>query len=367
MTRAKWSSLGLSLLVIVLLVIWMAAGEVKVASDEAPEEPASEQVAITRVEVTPVSARTYQPALKLQGQLEPWQSVQVSARVDGTVEQLNVQLGGQQVKAGTVLATLSTDGRDTVVQRWQASIRKLEADLAAARKLRSSNLAAETEILRLQSELAAARAELAAAELVLNHLKPIAPFDATVNRREVDEGSLVQVGTPPLFELVQIDRLKATGQIPPQQSAALVQPGGQAVDIQLLDGSRLAGVVSFVASAANSDTRSFAVEVVVENPELKRAAGGSASLSIQLPEQQATFISPAYLGGLDDDGRPGVKYVDADNRVVFETVRLLSVSTDGAWVAGLPPEIRLISRGGAGFVSPGEQVRPVDTSDQRGG
>ena len=182
-----------------------------------------------------------------------------------------------------------------------------------------------------------------------------------MNRREVDEGSLVQVGTP-LFELVQIDRLKATGQIP-QQSAALVQPG-QAVDIQLLDGSRLAGVVSFVASAANSDTRSFAVEVVVENPELKRAAGGSASLSIQLPEQQATFISPAYLG-LDDDGRPGVKFVDADNRVVFETVRLLSVSTDGAWVAGLPPEIRLITRGG-GFVSPGEQVRPVDTSDQRG-
>jgi multidrug efflux system membrane fusion protein len=97
---------------------------------------------------------------------------------------------------------------------------------------------------------------------------------------------------------------------------------------------------------------------------LKRAAGGSASLSIQLPEQQATFISPAYLG-LDDDGRPGVKFVDADNRVVFETVRLLSVSTDGAWVAGLPPEIRLITRGG-GFVSPGEQVRPVDTSDQRG-
>ena len=106
MARAKWSSLGLSLLVIVLLVIWMATGEVKVASEEAPEAPASEQVSVTRVEVTPVSARAYQPALKLQGQLKPWQSVQVSARVAGTVEQLNVQLG-QQVKAGTVLATLS--------------------------------------------------------------------------------------------------------------------------------------------------------------------------------------------------------------------------------------------------------------------
>lgn len=359
MTRAKWSSLGLSLLIIVLLVIWMLTGELKVASEEAPDEPASEERALTRVEVASVSAEPYQPSLKLQGQLEPWQSVQVSARVAGTVERLNVQLG-QQVAAGTVLATLSTDGRDTVVARWQASIRKLEADLAAARKLRSSNLAAETEILRLQSELAAARAELAAAELDLAHLKPAAPFDAIVNRRDVDEGSLVQVGSP-LFELVQIDHLKASGQIP-QQSAALVHPG-QTVDIQLLDGTRLVGVVSFVASAANPETRSFAVEVEVENPELKRAAGGSASLSIRLPEQKAMFVSPAYLG-LDGDGRPGVKFVDDDNRVVFESVRLLSVSTEGAWVSGLPQEIRLITRGG-GFVSEGEQVRPVDASDRR--
>ncbi|MGC8121069.1 efflux RND transporter periplasmic adaptor subunit [Marinobacter sp. VGCF2001] len=360
MTRAKWSSLGLSLLVVVVLVIWMMTGQVKIASTEAPDAPAQEQKTLTRVEVTPVRAELYQPALKLQGQLEPWQSVQVSARVAGTVEQLTVQLG-QQVKAGTVLATLSTDGRDAVVRRWRASIRKLEADLAAARKLRASNLAAETEILGLQSELAAARAELAGAELALEHLRPTAPFDAVVNRREVDEGSLVQVGSP-LFELVQVNRLKATGRIP-QQSAARVQPG-QAVGIQLLDGSRLAGVVSFVASAADPDTRSFAVEAIVENPDLKRAAGGSASLSIRLPEQSATFISPAYLG-LDGDGRPGVKFVGVDDRVVFEPVQLLSVSTDGAWVAGLPSEIRLITRG-AGFVTPGEQVRPVDTSDQRG-
>jgi len=350
----------LSFLVAVSLVVWMATGEVRVTSTEAPEASAPEKQSLTRVEVTPVSARLYQPALKLQGQLEPWQSVQVSARVAGTVRQLNVQLG-QQVKAGTVLATLSMDGRGRVVERWRASIRKLEADLAAARQLRASQLAAETEILRLQSDLAAARAELAAAELAVEHLKPEAPFDAIVNRRDVDEGSLVQVGSP-LFELVQIDRLKATGQIP-QQSADRVQPG-QVVDIQLLDGSRLAGVVSFVASAASPDTRSFAVEVVVENPERKRAAGGSSSLSIRLPEQEAIFLSPAYLG-LDDDGRPGVKYVDEDDRVVFATVRLLSVSTEGAWVSGLPGDIRLITRGG-GFVSEGEQVRPVDVSDQRG-
>ncbi|MBE0485731.1 efflux RND transporter periplasmic adaptor subunit [Marinobacter sp.] len=360
MTKAKLGSLGLSLLILVILVIWMATGDVKVASKQAPDEPQDQEAELTQVEVETLKATAYQPTLKLQGQLEPWREVMVSARVAGTVERMQAQLG-QSVEAGQALLTLSVDGRDSVVARWRASIQKLEADLAAARRLRASNLAAETDILGLQSDLAAARAELAAAELAVEHLTPRAPFDAVVNRREVDQGTLVQVGTP-LLELVQIDRLKATGRIP-QQAVQDAQPG-QAVEVVLLDGSRLAGVVSFVASAANPETRSFAVEIVVENPEHKRAAGGTANLNILLPEQDAIFISPAYLS-LDDDGRPGVKYVDDNSTVVFKTVRLLSVGTNGAWVSGLPDEIRLITRGG-GFVAEGEAVKFVDRSDQRG-
>src|SRR5690606_12614244 len=124
--RAKLGSLGLSLLVVVLLVIWMATGELKVASDDAPAEPGQEQRQPTRVEVEMLEATNYRPVLKLQGQLQPWQSVMVGARVAGTVEQLHVQLG-DQVKAGEPLLTLSTDGRDGVVQRWLANIRKLDA------------------------------------------------------------------------------------------------------------------------------------------------------------------------------------------------------------------------------------------------
>lgn len=343
----------------VALIVWMATGDIRVARDQAPPEPAEEGQGLTRVEVQALQAQDYQPTLKLQGQLQPWQTVEVSARASGTVEQLVVELG-QRVSKGQPLLRLSTDGRNTVVERWQAAIRKLDADLAAARQLKTRNLAAENEVLGLQSELAAARAERTAAQLTVQHLQPRAPFDALVNGRMVDEGALVQVGTP-LFELVQINRLKATGQVP-QQRVHNVEPG-QPVSVVLLDGTRLTGKVSFVASAADPATRSFALEVEVENPELKRVAGGSANLNVQLPQQTAIFISPAYLS-LDDSGRPGVKYVNAENRVEFRTVRLLSVSDQGAWVAGLPARVRLITRG-AGFVTSGEQVEPVERSGQR--
>jgi multidrug efflux system membrane fusion protein len=360
MTKAKWGSLGLSLLIVIALVIWMATGEVKVASDEAPERQDSGDGQPTTVQVETLTARLHEPGLMLQGQLEPWSSVMLSAQVPGRVESLAVGLG-EQVREGQTLLTIADEGRSAAVLRWQSRVRKLEADLAAARRLRASNLAAESEVLALESELAAANAELTSARQAISHLTPEAPFDGTINRKSVDTGDLVQVGSP-LFQLVRVDRLKATAQIP-QQSVGDVATG-QAVRVDLLDGSRLSGIVTFVASAASPETRSFAVEIAVENPDRKRVAGGSASLRVALPEVKAMFISPAYLS-LGDDGRPGVKYVNSENRVEFGEVKLLSVSTDGAWVTGLPDEIRLITRGG-GFVSTGEQVVPVDASENRG-
>ncbi|MBD3640651.1 MAG: efflux RND transporter periplasmic adaptor subunit [Marinobacter sp.] len=360
MTKARWGSLGLSLLVVVLLVIWMMTGEIKVSSDQAPERQQDPEAGLTSVEVATLEARLHEPGIQLQGQLEPWLSVSLGARVPGTVEEVAADLG-ERVTKGQVLVRLSDDGRTALVERWNARVKQLEADLAAARRLSTENFASRSQLLDLESELAAARAELTSARLAVQHLTPTAPFNGIINARHVDPGSLVQVGSP-LFELVRIDRLKATGQVP-QQSVSQVSVG-QRVRIDLLDGGQLQGVVTFVASAANPQTRSFAVEIAVENPDLKRVAGGSASLRISLPEVKAMFISPAYLS-LGDDGRPGIKYVGANNRVVFETVRLLSVSTEGAWVTGLPDEIRLITRGG-GFVSEGEEVIPVDRSGNRG-
>lgn len=360
MTKAKLGSIGLSLFLFIALVVWMASGDMRVAEQEAPEQQAGGEASLPAVQVETRESSLYQPGLLLQGQIEPWQSVSIAARVPGTVEALSVGLG-DRVEAGQTMARLSEDGRQAAVTRWQSRLRKLEADMDAARRLLERELTSESEVLTLESEIATARAELSGAQLAIDHLTPKAPFAGTVNRKLVDEGDLVQIGSP-LFELVRIDRLKAVAQVP-QQSVSEVSPG-QSVSIGTLDGESLEGRVSFIASAADRETRSFAVEIDIENPQRKRVAGGSATLRIALPEVEAMFVSPAYLR-LDDDGRPGVRHVNDDNEVVFTTVRLLSVTTDGAWVAGLPSEIRLITRG-AGFVSLGQAVRPVSADAGRG-
>lgn len=360
MNKRKLSTLGLSVLIVVVLVIWMVTGDVRQSRDTMPETQSEAATELPRVQVEQLQARLYQPSVRLQGQLMPWRSVEVSARVPATVQSIMVEQG-QPVRQGDVLARLSEDGRAAVVERWEARVRKLEADLAAARRLRSDNLTSQSEILTLESELAGAKAELRAARLSLEHLLPVAPFDGIINARHIEEGDLVQIGSP-LFEVVQVERLKGLAQVPQQSVAGLEE--GQPVTVDLLDGTALEGKVNFIASAADPGTRSFPVEITVQNPERKRIAGGSATLRIALPEVQAHFISPAYLS-LGDDGRPGVTHVNDDDRVAFTHVRLLSVTTDGAWVAGLPDELRLLTRG-AGFVAAGQEVEPVPAADDRG-
>jgi len=59
---------------------------------------------------------------------------------------------------------------------------------------------------------------------------------------------------------------------------------------------------------------------------------------------------------LADDGRVGVRTVNAENVVSFVPVTIIGGTVDGMWVAGLPEEVRIITVGQE-FVIDGQVVR----------
>ena len=192
MNKFKWSSVGLSVLLILALLVWMASGEIKQTETKAPELSAQQNTELSRVEVTTLNARNYQPELLVQGQVLRWRSVMVSARVSATVKSLVVELG-DTVSQGQTLLTLTDDGRSAERSRWQARVRKLNADLNAAQSLRRRNLASESDLPGLESELAEAKAELEMANQAIADLAPQAPFDGVVNQKSIEAGDLVQI------------------------------------------------------------------------------------------------------------------------------------------------------------------------------
>lgn len=337
-----------------LLLLWLAFGDWQRFHDSPPDADARDALAAPRVEVRDSRSVAHAPQLLLQGQLEAYRELELRARQAGRVEALPVALGSR-VEAGQTLLELARDELPQRLAQAESQLALAQAELAGAEELRRRQLISNTEHLRLQSSVAAAVAELASLRRQLDDTRPSAPFSGVLDRLDVELGELVQIGES-WGRLVDDSRLTATAWVP--QRDALLLESGLSAEVRLLDGSRLPGTLTHVASRADDATRSFAVEARVENPERRRLAGASATLVIQLPERAVHRLSPALLE-LDEEGMLAVKHLDEEDRVVRQRIVLVDADAREARVAGLPERVRLITLGG-GFVAPGERVTPVE-------
>ncbi|MEA1049869.1 efflux RND transporter periplasmic adaptor subunit [Lamprobacter modestohalophilus] len=353
MQRSVILAIGLAIAV----ALWMLSGTLVDASrtENLPDTGIGSAAAAQpmRVQIAQSEASVVDRSIRVLGQLEPRRRVILRAETEGKVARLPV-LRGAWVEAGAVLVELAEDDRPAQLARAEAELAARELELAASEKLGSQGMQARTQIKQTQAALASAEAELARLRVDIDRLRIRAPFAGVVETRDVELGSLVQRGDE-VLELVDNSRLKAVGQVP-QQSAGDLELG-QRVRVALLDGTETSGRLSYLSRVADAQTRSFKIEAEIPNPELALASGVSAELSIKVGEERGHFVSPAVLT-LDDDGRIGVRTVDDSDQVRFYPITLIHAQMDGVWVSGLPLQVRIITQG-QGFVSEGEQVKPV--------
>jgi len=181
------------------------------SEQKTPPPPAVEVATPVRRDVTSYYHYT--------GNLEAVASVEVRARVGGTLEEMHF-IPSTQVEAGTPLFTIETEPYDIGVQAAEAAVQAAEAarDLAALERQQiqeafDKNAANEREVekyvttLRTRdAELLAAQAQLRDAKLQRSYADVVAPIAGRVSRNLVDVGTLVGVGEPTLLTtVVQMD------------------------------------------------------------------------------------------------------------------------------------------------------------------
>jgi len=112
-----------------------------------------------------------------------------------------------------------------------------------------------------------------------------------------------------------------------------------------------------VAPVADEATRTFTVELEIDNTAGTYPAGITARLFIPAETIFAQRISPSLLT-LDDEGNLGVKTVNDDGQVEFYPADIARSSSDGVWIAGLPTVATIITVG-QGFVTSGATVATI--------
>ena len=356
LTKRPWL---IAVLLSFLLLLWLFSGSVLQSREDVDASPPPAETVLPQVSVAWQTASPVASKQVLQGQLEAWRKVELRAQVAGTVERLD-QDKGAKVVDNQLLLSLSPESRPAQLAREQAEVRQRDAAVTAARRLRNDKLISANELLKVETELANAKVRLSGAQLDFANTQVRAPFAGMLDGRQVELGDYVVPGQS-LLTLVDISQLKVSAQVPQQDVAKLRLD--QPVQVEMLDGALLQGKVHYIAAAAEEGSRSFRVEVSVDNPQQLRLAGASATLRIDTGNILGHSLSPALIS-LDKAGRMGVKWVDAQQRVVFTPVQLLSVNSQEAWVGGLPEKVALITLG-QGFVEPGQQVQVIGSGEAK--
>ena len=184
----------------------------------------------------------------------------------------------------------------------------------------------------------------------LNRTEVKAPFRGYVEKI-VKPGNLLNRGQI-CAVIIELDPLTFVAEVPEAEIKSIVK--GQKVLIELVTGETITSKLSFVSKSATPATRSFRVEVEVENSKGVIRDGITGTMKIYTNKILAHKISPSILL-LSDNGTIGVKSVNNNNIVEFLPIKIIEDTNDGIWVAGIPNLSNLIVVG-QGFVENGQEV-----------
>jgi multidrug efflux system membrane fusion protein len=338
--------------------LWIASGYL------VPHEPSHGNAALHlaaaeapkkfRVSVVDTTVQPHSRKLVLSGRTEADKKVVIFARTQGILEELMVRRGSR-VKKGEVLAVLADEAREAQVMQAKAMLEQKRVELVAKRRLLLSNAVPKLELDSLEAQFKVAEAAVATAVAERDRAIITAPWDGVVTEvSEVGTAAFSFTGKE-IIKMVGLDPVLALVEVS-ERNAARVKVGTMA-EIRLANGITRQGRVRYVSQSAIEATRTYRVEVQIDNPDYLIPDGITAEATIPLEATPATRISRSALV-FSSSGEIGVRTVGGDGKVGFVPVSIVEDEQSLMWLAGVPDGTRVIVQG-QDFVREGNVVEAV--------
>lgn len=306
-----------------------------------------------RVQAEIFTAEEYISSIEVRGSTQARGKVAIRSEMSGLLNQRHVKKG-QHVSKGDLICSLNVGAREAMVQQRNAELEKAKSDLAAAQRLAKGGFAAKTRVKQDQASLDAAEAAMKAAEIDLSHTKIAAPIDGIIQDPFAKVGDMLQVGDI-CANIIQPDTMNMIAQVSERFIGRIHV--GDVAEVKTVTDESVKGTISFISPSADTETRTFRIEIALPNGDGKIRDGVTAVAAINLPGDDAHLV-PASVLILNDAGQLGTRTVDAYGVVDFVPVTILRDTRQGMWVKGLPQSAKIITRGQE-YVLEGEKVDAV--------
>ncbi|NDW47680.1 efflux RND transporter periplasmic adaptor subunit [Ruegeria sp. PrR005] len=260
----------------------------------------------------------------------------------------------EEAKARLEEARINNNAAQKLAETGYASETRRISTQAAVSSAEAGIKSAEAGLETSRASIEAATAAVAAAQREIDRLTIEAPFQGLLESDTAELGSLMQPGSL-CATIIQLNPIKVVGYVP-ETAVNRVQVGALA-GAELATGLQVHGRVTFLSRSADPNTRTFEVEVTVDNPELLIRDGQTATIAISSDGAKAHRLPQSALT-LNNDGKLGVRTVGPGNVVAFVPVEVVRDTPMGVWLTGLPETADVIVVG-QDYVIEGVIVEPT--------
>ena len=341
------------------------------------------------VTVAAVAEQDVNPSAEYVGHVEAVQVVDLRARVEGFLEQVNFK-EGSDVHAGDLLYIIEqalyqarVDAARAIVAQAEASLSKASQRLLRLRAARPESVPATdmdnavAEKLSARARLAEAKANLTIAQINLGYTQVKAPIRGRIGHTAYTKGNLVNPASGALARIVQLDPIRVVYSISENDivdiQMALRDTQNSKKNSFLTSRLKLAngetikgsGRMDFVDNAVDPGTGTIVVRALFDNPDGMLLPGQYVTVMVTRSKPKLMPVVPQSAVMEDHDGRY-VFVVDDQNRVIMRRVKTGPViGVNWAVASGITVGEKVIVEG-IQKVQPGQVVKTVILKEQNG-
>lgn len=226
----------------------------------------------TKVKICCVFTQPLTDILKLPGSVEAYEDIDLAVKMAGTIEWIGPK-EGDRVKKGDNLLQLDVALIKARVRRAQTNFELAQAKFKRMENLLAQNVTSQDAYDEANTNMKSAAAALDEAKVSQDYGTLVSPIDGVVDRRYVDRGEHVESGDT-VMKIVDIDRVKVWFDVPEKdvlyfKRGAKVSMKGFGFFSSSPEGAerQFTGTVQYVAVTAEKASRTYPLEVVVDNSE----------------------------------------------------------------------------------------------------
>ncbi len=372
MTRSTRRIFSLGVLIAVLAAAGVGAHLIN--DGKAKERRADKKGAqAAPVTVAAVEQRTMPVQLRAIGNVEPYSTVAIKARVDGQIIAVNFR-EGQPVKKGEVLFRIDP-------RPFEATLKQAEANAlrdAAARDQARSQERRYEELLRknfvskeayaqirtnaetAEASAQASRAAVENARLNVEYCTISSPIDGYVGKVLLQAGNLVKAND--VNALVVINQVRPIYVVFAQPEQALgeirerMSAGALPVRAQAKEGGKASeGALVFIDNAVDPTTGTIKLRGQFANADLALWPGQFVNVILKLYDQKDALVVPSLAIQTGPEGEY-VFVVKADSTVEMRRISIARTEGESAVLsAGVRAGEKVVTRGQLGL-APGVKV-----------